>query len=316
MTSRRGNGQGFTLVELLVVIAIIGILVALLLPAIQAAREAARRTQCSNNIKQMAMALHNYHDTYQRFPPGNIVQDHWKQPPTNACHRYGSPGICCGSIGLPAFILPFMEQQPLYDRIDFTRQAWAREPGEHSYHEGGPTNGNHGDAANQYAAEHMPPVFKCPAVPDGCTDSENHKDYAVNGCNGCCDRFVSNGVFHVNSGNPMSRIVDGTSQTFLILELSHNWKKPTGAWFTHGANPFFWVNHATQGYAVYVEACNFPPNSITCRDVRGARSFHPGGLNVCFADASVRYMSENVDFGVYGNTFTISRRESETLSNQ
>lgn len=106
--STRGR-PGFTLVELLVVIAIIGILVALLLPAVQAAREAARRMQCSNNLKQLSLALHNYHDTYKTFV-------------------YRSGGTCCSSVGglqnsnrarLSGFVplLPFYEQGPLYDRI-------------------------------------------------------------------------------------------------------------------------------------------------------------------------------------------------------
>ncbi len=98
MSQRFWNRRAFTLVELLVVIAIIGILVALLLPAIQAAREAARRTQCANNLKQLGIAIHNFHDTYKKFPIGN---------PDDDCNNYS----------WSAYILPFMEQSVVYDEL-------------------------------------------------------------------------------------------------------------------------------------------------------------------------------------------------------
>jgi len=121
--------RGFTLVELLVVIAIIGILIALLLPAVQAAREAARRSQCTNNMKQVGLALQNYHDTYKSFPPGVI----WGM----GCMGVGVSGdtgqdVCPASASPPpafhhtwnAMVLPFLEQKPLYDTINFKAAAW------------------------------------------------------------------------------------------------------------------------------------------------------------------------------------------------
>src|SRR5688500_207828 len=102
--SRSRAKAGFTLVELLVVIAIIGILVALLLPAVQAAREAARRMSCGNNLKQIALSLQNYHDTYKVFPPGGV-----------GSNNLANPNYATWSI----FILPFMEQQNLHSRYDF-----------------------------------------------------------------------------------------------------------------------------------------------------------------------------------------------------
>lgn len=100
--------QGFTLVELLVVIAIIGILVALLLPAVQAAREAARRMQCSNNLKQLGVALHNYHDTHKSMPPGFLPKRNANGAKTNNVNLWA----------WGALVLPFMEQQALHDKLN------------------------------------------------------------------------------------------------------------------------------------------------------------------------------------------------------
>lgn len=107
--------RGFTLVELLVVIAIIGILIALLLPAVQAAREAARRSQCTNNMKQIGLALHNYHDTHKTFPPTGVL---YGDPTT-------SPHTLPYHLSWLGMILPFLEQQPLYDTIDLGMPMWA-----------------------------------------------------------------------------------------------------------------------------------------------------------------------------------------------
>ena len=109
--------RGFTLVELLVVIAIIGILVALLLPAVQAAREAARRMQCSNNLKQIGLALHNYHDTYKRFAIGSTNDDP-NSGPTGGNNNVWTAGPWRKGSMLVK-ILPFMEQTPLFDSINF-----------------------------------------------------------------------------------------------------------------------------------------------------------------------------------------------------
>src|SRR5262245_38912372 len=99
MVSRTGLKRGFTLVELLVVIAIIGVLVALLLPAVQAAREAARRTDCGNKLKQLGIALQNFHDTYGNFPPGQTDND-------------------TANLGWGTYILPYIEQTGSYDAIN------------------------------------------------------------------------------------------------------------------------------------------------------------------------------------------------------
>ena len=107
--------RGFTLVELLVVIAIIGILIALLLPAVQAAREAARRSQCVNNIKQIGLALHNYHDAFKSFPPRAVFGAGCVGPPQSPYHHTWLTAI-----------LPYMEQGPLYDSTDMGAPAWGQ----------------------------------------------------------------------------------------------------------------------------------------------------------------------------------------------
>ncbi len=113
--------KGFTLVELLVVIAIIGILVALLLPAVQAAREAARRMQCSNRLKQLALAAHNFHDVHNRMPPGYLGQltDDRSQIKYDPPASWGPPAEFWENswLGCNAYLLPYMEQNPLADRI-------------------------------------------------------------------------------------------------------------------------------------------------------------------------------------------------------
>src|SRR5687767_6993146 len=132
MLSRRCERQAFTLVELLVVIAIIGVLVALLLPAVQAAREASRRMQCSNNLKQIALALHNYHDVHKTFPPAYIPDADGKP-----MHSWR------------VLILPYIEQQPLFTQYDFN-EPW-----------NGPNNSR--------LANISIPVYHCPSEPPGST---------------------------------------------------------------------------------------------------------------------------------------------------
>jgi prepilin-type N-terminal cleavage/methylation domain-containing protein len=104
MASRRDRVRGFTLIELLVVIAIIAILIALLLPAVQQAREAARRTQCKNNLHQIGIALHNYHDAFRILPPGQVTSVHWLQTDSTMW-------------GWAAMLLPYLDQSPMYNLL-------------------------------------------------------------------------------------------------------------------------------------------------------------------------------------------------------
>lgn len=325
---KRIKRDGFTLVELLVVIAIIGILIALLLPAVQSAREAARRIQCTNNMKQITLAMLTYEDTAKSLMPGNAhpvpISGAW----TSICG-----GCPYGSWGWPAFIMPQMEAQAAYDQIDFTRPSYAE-----VVNEGGTNRFQQGDPVNKIAAESMPPAFMCPSASRGESMPpqairSHYKDYGVNGGTGSCcpERETANiphdGIAWLNSGTKLGEIADGTSNTFFLLEFAHNANHsftPTGA----GANQFVFVHHISQGYVVFAEhgvgdsirnigrvtedvrnrTPIWIPNAFIDINVqinsRGAFSDHPGGLNVSYGDGHVSFMSDSIDIVAYGAQFT------------
>jgi len=303
-TKRR---DGFTLIELLVVIAIIAILVALLLPAVQQAREAARRTQCRNNMHNLALAIHNYHDVFQQIVPGSMGPMNsfgnfpvgWRDP------SYGA-GLPWGHFGWPVPLLPYLEQASLHARIDTSRPAWCR-----TIKEFGIERGPAGDTANQFAATSMPKVFVCPSA-DRTQPETEFKDYAINGGSGeCCpDRNnTSRGVAHVNSSIRLDDIKDGTSSTFLLLEFVH-WANHSYIHERDGANPFFFVHHTSEGYVTCCEhnGTLSPPNANIFND-RGSNSAHEGGVFVALCDGSVRFITENIDFAVYRGLFTVRGTE-------
>ncbi|MGL6194217.1 MAG: DUF1559 domain-containing protein [Thermoguttaceae bacterium] len=332
---RACNRRGFTLVELLVVIAIIGILIALLLPAVQAAREAARRMQCVNNIKQLSLAAHTYNDAQRSLPSGNI-----KAFTDPSCH-----GIGCGMYSWPAFILPYIEGTALFSQINFSVRAWGAVGCAVGWQEhSGVQSGAHEEAeivagdggVNEQIVRGMPPTFRCPSVPRIVNYA---KDYSINGGYGCPERFKSPkdvraawyGTADKDSlGNPFDRVFDGvaamdsgrgieipdgTSNTFLFLESSHQWK-PTG-WADYNPNEpqntFFWTNHQSYGYVVWSDsASNYPVNSPSAfrSAVRGATGYHTGGINVGLADGSCQFLSETCDWNAYQAGFSINGGES------
>ncbi|RCS54915.1 DUF1559 domain-containing protein [Bremerella cremea] len=308
--------RGFTLVELLVVIAIIGVLVSLLLPAVQQAREAARRMQCTNNLKQLALSMHNYHDTLRAFPPAalasaNVVSGNAPVPPGHEWFS-GYKVLYEGMIGWPAFVLPYVEQSALQDQIDFNRVAYAEHWWDQWYYS--PTWTASGDPFNKAASELVPTSFQCPSSVKDSNITRSHKDYAV------AAREMAeisardgrgDGIFFTNSGSRMADIIDGTSNTFLLLEQSTSSK----GFMDRGSNPFFFVSHPCEGMALtgfYPGAAVFPPNMVGSDwglVMRSARSFHPGGLNAAMADGSVSYVTETVDTTIWVNTFTPRGRE-------
>ncbi len=315
--------RAFTLVELLVVIAIIGILVALLLPAVQEARESGRRMSCQNNLKQMSLAVINYEDTYKRVIAGSTGKytsingykgatssnfTPWPDP--------GSTGYPYGHFNWPAFILPFMEHQNLYDRIDFEVQAFTP-----FLFEGGSTRVDQGHANNRYAATNQPKSFTCPSAHRVRPENEQ-KDYGINyGTGACCperSQVNMDGVAFVNSWLPLSQILDGTSNTFLFLEFGH-FGNHSSTLYNKGSNPFFFQHHTSEGYVTCAEhdGTPTPPNSSkiiknSFHNHRGSHSDHRGGVQTSYLDGSVHFVRDNVDYRVYRAYFTRAGGETTT----
>ena len=305
--------RGFTLVELLVVIAIIGILIALLLPAVQAAREAARRMQCTNNLKQIGIAMHTYHDSHKSFPPGNLHLS-WM---SDSDHDGNPGGVPCGTWGWPLFILPFAEQQALYSEFDFTKKAYAYATGV-KYGGHSSTTSECGDSENMDIADKCPSFLRCPSALRGEKQANSTKDYGVPAqdfaeradpasTNESIYRATRQSIFYRNSGINISGITDGTSHTFLSIEAASSTHPRKLDFPSQDANPFLFVNHGSQGYAYYTVSGQMymAPNEIGYgQECRVARAFHTGGLNAGLADGSVLFVSNTVSAYPWRATFT------------
>jgi prepilin-type N-terminal cleavage/methylation domain-containing protein len=310
----------FTLVELLVVIAIIGVLVALLLPAVQAAREAARRMQCSNNVKQLALAMHNHHDAYGRFPPGGAAD----RPPfgTNTSDDWGSSWM--------VYILPYLEQGNVYQQWQF-------------YGASGVFNQNNINLRTKLQV----PGYLCPSSPlpkvtlnQNTTMTSNYVAIA-----GAAPGLIPNytesrsqttpygivsggGVLYPNSQVTFGSIPDGSSNTMLVSEHSDFMTKTDMSkadW--RGAQPW--------GWSIGVKGSGEPPNFYTGSDNRSfnmttirynvnkktgwatgngdcggsgvcldygqnipINSAHGGGVTIALGDGSVRFINDNVALDV------------------
>lgn len=292
--------RAFTLVELLVVIAIIGILVALLLPAVQAAREAARRMQCGNNLKQIGLAVHNYHDSYKTFPSGWI----YSGGPGNVANQ---ETYCWGT-----FILPFLEQQPLYDRLYPTRafmyQSLVQGPAQVQ-------------SDIQQAAENRLKTYVCPSdagASDGLVHANRHfgggvgvtavgwgnwrpavSNYiGVRGHRSNATRNVDSGVLFVDSRISFNDILDGSSSTFLVGERdtffcrSGTWvgvRNPNGA----GTRGVMVVSGHSQA-KLNEDARIVPWDTADIGCGEGFSSLHPGGAQFVLCDGATRFVSETI----------------------
>ncbi len=281
--------RGFTLVELLVVIAIIGILVALLLPAVQAAREAARRSSCTNNLKQLGLGLHNHHDSYGHFPAGYY-----------RVHN----GSVKGNWGWGAHILPYVEQENLYDTIGVTQHASLA----HSL------NNN----ARRVAMQNPVSVFRCPSDTGSDTNpqgqrkperqnSSNKTAVAMSnylGANssghlrnndGSADANA-NGLFMRDREFRFADITDGTSNTIAIGE--RTWQARREGLHNCWAGIVFGAlgnkANGNDGIASCLASSHQKINQFgECR--RSFNSLHSGGALFAFADGSVHFISETVN---------------------
>lgn len=302
LTGHRSKPRGFTLIELLVVIAIIGVLIALLLPAVQSAREAARRTQCKNNLKQLGLALHNYHDNHGAFPSAAVTDGF------APCQR---PNI--SKAPWTVMILPFMDEGPRYNSFNMS---------------GGTFGGlfTYEDSCSESARQKVRnSKFECPSDPNSSEVNANCNYLGImGGCasgsdQGCCEvcaststcpwggRFGStNGIFYSNSSVRLRDISDGTTNSLLIGESRYlQLQGGTPGWGATWASSFYRGSDMSSGpmYTTVVAIVNAPNSTPsdpgngytqgTMNNQLGSR--HTGGAHTTLADGSVRFLSDSMD---------------------
>lgn len=297
---------GFTLVELLVVIAIIGILIALLLPAVQAAREAARRSHCSNNLKQIGLAMHNRHDVRGSLPAA-----------------WGPYGCCWGT--WPVLILSYIEQQNVASQyVNWGGSDSAGPPGYT-----GTTFPRYGAAPNTNITGLRYSFLTCPSdQPNAPLAPMTNHNYAVSIGNGGtysgADAAFGQAktLSDPQTGYRLADITDGTSNTLMVGEVLQGktsdlrgflwWADASG--FSTAIGP-----NSAQPDMIYTAGfCNnLPTQNLPCTGTGGAqfasRSRHPGGVQVTLCDASVRFISETIDMNVWRGVGSRSGAEAVSV---
>src|SRR5262249_9850203 len=288
------------------------------------------------NLKQLALAAHNYHDSRGSFMPGNGIPA-GQNPPTFT-GVWSDPrfnGLPWGTFGWAAYILPYIEGDNVYRQINFNAPAFTPYFQEYG---ADPTTGRpqaagggFGDLSNALAANSIPKAFVCPQArrgnakgPTGFSNLTAQKDYGINGgiqSGGCCaERSLtksSEGMGWLGSAVRMADVIDGTSNTFLFLELM-NAAFHGRIDFGFGSNPFFFVNEAGQGYATDstngTVAGAWLPNDETSNH-RGPESEHtPGGVFVAMVDGHVTWVPDSVTPAVYLATYTRAGGETTVIN--
>ncbi len=319
------RGSAFTLIELLVVIAIIAVLIGLLLPAVQKVRAAAARLQCANNMKQIALAQHNYQDAFNQFTPGYLYKGDGFRSGFSATSN---------EFSWPTLILPYIEQDAVYKTINWTR------------------NFGNGQGGNPICISTPQPLFMCPS--DGSVRQAAGSGYfgyslyakgnvvANAGIGpmtivhttapppGPDNTTVRPGVFTVNSKTSAANIPDGSSNTAMLSELitsdaggtgargvPDDWRGvmhyPEGSFYMHNRTPndltpdqFRRIMCVSRPWAPCVGSHNAWNDR---RDILTARSWHPGGVNVALCDASVRFVSSGISLATWQALGTVKQGE-------
>ncbi len=285
--------HGFTLVELLVVISIIGVLVGLLLPAIQAARESARRLQCTNKLKQVGLAMQNYHSAQRHFPSGSNLHDEERKT----------------GISWNVVVLPYLELGTLYDQIQPLPN---------------------GGAANFAPEFDLIEAYVCPSALAQPNDPEvwkNSNYSAVSGSfrnsesmglSGNCGDVFTDGIFYAGSRTPISRVIDGTSNTLAVGERTYiirNWmygSEYRGDPFPEASNSNLCsgsshnilapINPNPKIFGYYkLDPDKLPSDPEVKLNDLYFGSDHPGGANFMYADGSIHFLDDGIDFTLYQN---------------
>lgn len=341
--------RGFTLIELLVVIAIIAILIALLLPAVQQAREAARRTQCRNNMKQLGLALHNYHDTHNTFP-GTYGGTNAPWNTTDGGGWYGWSPM--------AMLLPYMDQAPLYNRADFGRYWDTTTPDNRTVNRtvipglqcpsdtrsGAKPRADSGPCSYAFSAG---PVsswdvgtrkiglvsfnssIRIRDITDGTTNTIAASECKIGGNDGKRDDTWINmeaGDLTTATGTGWNRYFDSSPANIAAIRTYYS--ACTAAWTTSVANGDaddtgrFWAAGRVAWGPWFTTL--MPPNpkgphcdndtSVTTMTLKNANSHHTGGVHTLMADGAVIFVSDNVDQGIWISSGTISNGETKSVN--